>query len=286
MVDYTTVNIIIILGILIVMLGLYLSANAGVGPEAIRYPSYPSTASAFYLFSGTFLCFLIFYLMQQTAPNSLHRVANLTISNLASACTLAAAVAYARGNAFDMRSAALSIGVCGFATFLWAAIFEYVVKQPQNLFFNALESSPQIILSAVARIALGWVFFARWGLASAAFLLVSAAYAFVELPGYLEEVVEIKNTPELNLSEELTLAFPLLAGGKILLAFVFVSLLCSSTIPAVDINNPKIWPTGSVTPPFLRNHVSGWVLSVISGVLIAILTDPLKMLLQNWLFNR
>jgi hypothetical protein len=54
------------------------------------------------------------------------------------------------GNAFDIRSAAVSIGVCAIATFLWAAMFEYVVDRPKNLFLNALESSPVVILSAVA----------------------------------------------------------------------------------------------------------------------------------------
>jgi len=280
---YVRMNMVVTFLVLAIMLGLYLSASSGHGPNAILYKSHPATASAFWLMFVTFASFFISYgtqFLHDEAMKSLpqgkifidpcYHVAEAVVGNLASVCTLSAAIAYARGSAFNLGTAIRWIAVSLLAIFLWATVFENV---DDSAFSTALKMSPDVIVSAIAGVALGWVFFVRWGgLNGALVLIVSVAYSVLQLPAYLS----IGGIGALIPQSNLNLAFPCLAGGKLLLAFGILSLLCGSTAGALAMHEPKYWPTGAVPPPSWMQTFYGWIGSFVSSVAVAISTEPLK----------
>jgi hypothetical protein len=141
-------------------------------------------------------------------------------------------------------------------------------------FLKVLEPSPFVAIAMIESVALGWVFFVRWGgSAGAIFFCVAAGYGLLQLPAYLSVAG----------MQGLDFAFSLLAGGKILIAFGFLSLLCSSSIPEIKIEIPKYWPTKPVPPPRWMLQLVGWGVTAVVGFATSILTDPLKTKVQQYL---
>jgi hypothetical protein len=295
-IQYFAANQVVILIVLAVMILLYLSALAGMGPDTMRLSGHHrSTAIASLGFFTTFLCFFAEYVIahlkegltpewQQTLHVYLH-VASTVFGSLASVCTLIAALSYLRGGNFDFKSTAIFFACYVFAIFLWAVAFESF-NHDNSLFATTFEASPVILTAAVAAMALGWAFLARWGLmAGAPFFLVCFLYGILQLPAYLRgELGDLEGVGAVFKNSDLDFAFPLLAGGKFLLAFGFISLLCSSAEPGVDIDNPRYWPPAdSVRPPNWMLQVAGWIGTTVLSGIAAAATDPLKPLVVDYL---
>jgi hypothetical protein len=101
------------------------------------------------------------------------------------------------------------------------------------------------------------------------FLVVALIYAFLQVPANLWASF----ADDLKKPEELTATFSYLAAGKILLAFGFLSLLCSSSLPNVRMNQPKYWPNKAITPPKWMRQIGGWIVSLIAAILVALFTQ-------------
>jgi hypothetical protein len=285
MIFWFDVNVAVISAILFVMLVLYYSAKWNWGPTILAGSNVWAQVP-FWLFFAVFLCFLLEYLIghlyqslsgdeQKIWHSTIHVTGNL-VGNLASLFMLLAAAAYSRGDRFKIRSArdvvlAYSIGIVA-----WSILFE-AVGHERSAFATALATAPVLLLASVAGTALGWAFFVRWGSTAWPFFVVSIVYSLLQLPayirgefGYLDNALgqEIRNS-------NLDYAYPILAGGKVLLAFGFLSLLCGSAHADVRISEPKNWPTTAVPPPTSYHMGWGWLASLLAGLIIATATQPL-----------
>jgi hypothetical protein len=113
----------------------------------------------------------------------------------------------------------------------------------ETLFFVLLREAPGIALSIVSTVALGWVFFVRWGgLVGGVFLLIRFGYGVLQLPATLRIYI----LPFLKDNGTLDISFEWLAGGKVLLGIAFLSLLCRSDLPGIAIATEQLAPEGEV----------------------------------------
>jgi hypothetical protein len=206
---------------------------------------HPSTQNAFWFFFAGLFFILAGYGVRQDFFHPSHYVRHVGddfVGILSDICLLAAACAYTQGREFQLRNALSWIVYSAPAMLLWTIMFELAGHQT-SAFATVLELIPALAVSAIAITKLGWAFYARWtGVTGALFLLVCVVYAVLQFPAGL---VDAENV---ILNSDLTLVWPLLAGGKIPLSFGFLSLLCSSAKPGVNIDVPKYSPTGSVSP--------------------------------------
>jgi hypothetical protein len=136
-----------------------------------------------------------------------------------------------------------------------------------------LQEAPGIALSIVATAALGWAFFVRWGgLVGGIYLLIRVAYSVLQLPANLRIYIG----PYLkDGGASLDVSFTWLAGGKVLLAIAFLSLLCRSDLPDISIKEPKYAPQGPVhlAAPVRKGLLLDLAIAFVMAVIAAVLTD-------------
>ena len=75
---------------------------------------------------------------------------------------------------------------------------------------------------------------------------------------------------------DLNIAFSLLAGGKILFSFGFLSLVCESSDPDLEIDQVRTWPKNSVTPPKWMFFIGGWIVSFVTAIAVGVISEKLK----------
>lgn len=268
-----------ILGTAIAIMGvLYFFARSQGSPAAILLNKYPSTAAAFWFFFAGYTCLFFLYLWihiyikaGRSLDSTEFNIGSDILGNTANLCFLAAAVAYFRGNAFKhIHAAGTTVLVAVFIT-IWAFGWNEL-GAPDNLFAKGLQYAPEMVVPTVAFGALGWAFFARWGgLPGLLFLVVAGVYALLQVPANL-----LANFgPDLKDATALNTTFSYLAAGKVLLAFGFISLLCSSTTRAVRIKEARYWPEPgqSVTPPRWIRQLAGWMVTLSASIIVALVTQ-------------
>jgi hypothetical protein len=288
MITYIQMNAVVITLILAAMVTLFLAAQADWGPAVLKIKSgYPSLQITFWFFFAVFFLFLVEYLLAYINEKGITEfwhpvlhIANTTAGNLASLCMLIAATAYNRGTTFRLGHAFIYMAGFTFLAVVWASAFEYLGHE--NAFAIAMETAPVVLLASVSGTALGWVFFARWQGTALPFLLVCILYSVFQFPAYvrgefafLEACLDPTHClgPSIK-NSNLDLAYAVLAGGKILLVFGFLLLLCGSNQEGLDINIPKSWPTKTVPAP--HSSVWGWGGSVLATIVIGAATEPLS----------
>jgi len=259
---------------------LHLTAGANSRLSALRYSEHRSTGAAFAFFAVTFACiFLLYsveiYLKTQSLPHAVVHVPEILVGDLGAISILATAIAYSRGREFDLGATLGWIAKFMAFVFLWAVAFE-LLGHDRNKFLTVLEVSPDIIAAALGVIALGWVVYVRWGgVIGEGFFLLAIAYALLQVPANL---VLSGFAPLAGSGLELT--FPILAGGKILLAFGFLALLCGSTQPELNIDEPKYWPSGAVPVPNWLPRMWQVTGGFVTAIVVTVVADSVARMLN------
>jgi len=293
------INAIVLVAILTCMILLYLHDSITIGSSIKTHRSSPSqtgdsapqndsallgenhasTAASFWFFFAAFACLLLVYLLNPVSGlDYFHPVLHLiqsVLSNLSNISLLLAAVSYGQGLEFDLRRAIRRIPGYVLLLFLWGIFWEMIVDHRQNFVARALMLAPDVVLANIALVLLGWVFFVRWSRLGNLFVLVAILYALPQLPALLARDLGTFLKPELNL----TTIFYVLAGGKVLLAYGFLSLLCSSVLPGIKVNERKLWPADRVPHDFLpsigRGRVADFILAIVFALIAVPIAEPL-----------
>ena len=230
----------------------------GAEPKAeLIYLNYPSIRSAYWYFFGALTWLFISYLLTDLDPietglsndskELAHQVTHAlksSLSNLANVSLLVAAIAYARGENFDAANARRWFGRIAILIALWTIFWE-LVHHDRSLFFSALFTAPDVILSNIALIALGWVFLSRWKGVGVAYFVVTICYAVLQLPARI--ALDLQPFLDPNKAVDLEPTFYLLAVGKILLIGGFILILRKIT---TDIDEPRFWPREPRSSPY------------------------------------
>jgi len=190
------------------------------------------------------------------------------IGDAGSLCTLAAAWAYARGRDFSLPATVQALVILGIFLSIWYLGWWLL---PRTFFLSLVREAPGIVLACVSTVALGWVFFVRWGgFAGSLYFLARIGYSILELPANLR--YNMGQYIRSEALESLDIAFVYLAAGKIVLVGAFLSLLCRSTPEAME--EPQFAPNGGVIlnrdqfTGLLWNLAVAFVMAIIAGVLI------------------
>ncbi len=277
---YVKANLLILFVALLAMLGIYGYAKMFGTPRAVLIHRFRSAACAFWFFFAGYACLFFLYMwvyfyekagqgQQSLASSQAVDIGTDILGNTANLCFLATAVAYCRGKTFNyIRVSGAIILITVFIT-IWAFGWS-VLGRPDDLFVKSIQYAPELVLPTVAFTALGWAFFARWGgVAGVLFFVVALVYAILQVPANLmASFGDFLKTPA-----ALEVTFSYLAAGKILLAFGFLSLLCSSSLPAVGMNQPKYWPDEPITPAKWMRQIGGWAVSLVAAIAVAMATQ-------------
>jgi hypothetical protein len=265
--------------VVLTMVVLFANAHFNGQPASLVYGVHPSTAIAFLFFGITWTFLLAFYWILYTAGDGAALLIWL-LNNVAKLCLFAGALAYSRGKQFHLGNTAIGLVILLIILSFWQLVFWQLQQWlPNSMFVGSLRLAPDVIVSAVGIVLTGWVFFARWGgLFGWFFLLVTVAYAALQLPSIL--MLEFSKflapvPPDLNI------VLSCLAGGKILLAFGLLSLICVSGEQDLDIDKPRMWPKRPVAPPKWLYHLGGWIVSFVTAIAVSLFTDPLKALIWH-----
>jgi hypothetical protein len=293
-------NIIAILAVMAYMIFLFIHDKVHEGDptlkSALLIAKHPSTAFAFWFFFSAFGCLLVLYLLALLEAKLVPRpcdetdfssivhgtfhVVDIVVSNLASAMILAAGFAYSRGAGFKHRNAFIWIFVFSLIILIWALAFEFLGHW-KNLLWTTIEGAPGVVIANIATVSLGWALFARWSGPTWVYLLATIVYAILQFPANIAvEFACLLDTSSLRT------VFPLLAAGKIILAYGFLLLLCSSASDDVKIDEEKHWPDRKVAlRHWMLPEASGWIGWIIHGLIFAFIGHALFVWLSSLLFG-
>lgn len=268
---YATVNDIIIAVGMVTMLVMYwydeLTRNdrsseggqrAGeTGESSLVYLDYPFLRSAYWYFFGALGCLFLIYLLtlfdslgkdwnseNQEHLHFLLHVVKTVISNLANVAILVTAVAYGRARNFKSKNAARGFATSALLFALWAMFWE-LLHHDTSLIYTTLLVSPDIIVSNVALILLGWVFLCRWSGIGVAYFFVMIVYAVLQLPARVAFDLSGFLDPAKHVNLEPTFYF--LAAGKIFMVGGFILMVRNV---AKDAAEPRFWPRGERISPY------------------------------------
>lgn len=273
-------NLLVLIGILAVMLAFYAHAVYQGQPSVLLFTKNQSAASSFWFYFAAVFCLSLTYAALYSAKDFGHENTLLghvifdTLGDLGSLCTLAAAWAYSRGRDFSAAGTLLILGLAAGFLIIWYLAWRTIASgTPETLLFVLLRDAPGIVLAVVSTVALGWVFFVRWGgLVGGIYLLFRVGYGVLQLPANLR----IDLRPYLiDGGASLDISFAWLAGGKVLLAIVFLSLLCRSDLPDIAISNPKYAPQEAVhlAEPVRKGLLRDLAIALVMAIIALILTD-------------
>ena len=279
--DFTVVNLGVTFAILAVMSAISLSAMASNEPKSLDFRKYPSVTWAFTFFATVWCCTFIVYvalvLFKNVPPDSPLWTALGLFDNVAKVLLLATAIAYSSGREFNVKKTAAWLGALLIVLMLWTIVGDMIGRvYPRNIFVAAMQIAPDLVISSIAIVAVGWVFFVRWGgPAGWLFLLTTIAYAILQFPAAFKIGLSAFLRPEDV--RNLDVAFSCLAGGKILIAFGFILLIWNPKLRGLDVRAPKRWlPAKSVKMPKRMYQWIGWPLSGAASIVTSALSDPLK----------
>ena len=172
--------------------------EAGATPKPVlTYLNYPFNRSAFWYFFGALGWIFMIYLLSEFDEISrnwsdqdkelwhlLTHALKVFFSNLANVSLVIAAVAYGRGKNFDAKKARKWFGWSAIGIALWAFFWE-LVHHDTSLLYTSLLIAPDVVLSNVAFILLGWVFLSRWSGIGVAYFIITVLYAVLQFPARL-----------------------------------------------------------------------------------------------------
>lgn len=262
------------LGIVLLMALIYLNVLFNDRPPSLVYSVHRGAAAAFLFFGVTWIFVLALYITLLSVSEK-PVLAIWLLDNVSKLCLFGTAIAYSRGNQFNPRTT-LAVLIALFVILsLWEVVFWWASgARPDDTLVAALRLAPDVMLSGIGIIAVGWVFFVRWGgLFGWFFLVVTIAYSVLQLPATL--LLGFDHFLTNASRSDLEIAFSALAGGKVLLAFGFLSLICSSA-SSLELDNPRVWPGNPVAPPRWLYHLVGWAGSLATAIIAATVVEKLK----------
>jgi hypothetical protein len=246
---------------------IYFNVVGNQRPTSLVYKLHQGTAAA-WLFVFAFWAILL-------SVGEKAVLAIWLLDNVAKLCLFGTAIAYCRGSKFNPEVTLIVLILLLIILSAWETGFWWASGiRPNSMLLVALRLAPDVMLSGIGIVAIGWVFFVRWGgLFGWFFLLVTIAYSAFQLPATLmlgfDRFLTKTDSPDLDIS------FSALAGGKILLIFGFLSLICSSAT-GLELNEPRVWPENSVASPRWMRHLIGWVGSLAIAVIAGVISEKVK----------
>lgn len=200
----------------------------------------PCTTWGFGFWAGSWLTILLIYRFLSAASTAAHPYM-LILLDLGDLCLLACAIAYVSGNGyFKLRRLAPLPVMAGLFALFYLFVPAYFV--PEGGATAALLSvSPSVVLAIVSALALGWAFFARWGLTAVPFLLVVLVYAIAQMPAYIYVFVARPHQIEDLMALEKILYW--LGIGKVVLALYPLAFFFSTATLGQSLRNQAYWPS-------------------------------------------
>jgi hypothetical protein len=252
---------------------------------SVTYLDYHSSRSAYWYFFGALTWVFISYLLTQLdgigkdwseqAKQLLHVYTHspkIFLSNLANVSLLIAAFAYGLGKDFDSNFTKKLFAISAILIAIWCVFWE-LVDHEKSLLFTMLLIAPDVVLSILALILLGWVFVSRWSGVGVAYFIIMILYAIFQLPARI--AVDLKGFLDPSKPLNLEPTFYLLAAGKIFVVGGFIFMLRKTTD---DIDQPRLWPTGPRSSPYPLHHV---VLALVGALVAPFIIDWGKEVLAN-----
>ena len=253
------------------------SAAGGSAPSAgtksaLVFESQASTASAFWFFFSTLVYAIVAYLLSESETEKGHdRVIHVLggiSSNVANISLLIAATAYSRGSNFDLKSALRWLVIFIVGAIFWATFWE-ILRHEENALLTSVMMAPDVVVSNIALVFLGWAFFARWSGLGAFYLGLVLVYALLQFPARI--VLDLNKFVLPEHVGNLKPTFYLLAAGKIFLAWGFLVMLRKSTPDNITtIDKPKNWPDPprkhlDITPVEIMHVVLAFVFAIVAA---------------------
>ena len=281
--DYRVVNIVVTLVILIAMAGVWLHSITSnkKEPRSLDRTEYPSTAWAFAFFAAVWFCTFSIYcslaLLKDLDPESVVVTVLRVFDNIAKVLLLGTAIAYSSGKEFNPKETLVGLSALFIVLTLWIFVcYGLGLLIPKNIFVTTMEVAPDVVISSIAIVAVGWVFFVRWGGASGwLFLLTTIGYAILQFPAAIK--IGLSGYLKTDSTPQLDEAFSFLAGGKLLIAFGFILLIWHPKLPKLNVNKTKRWlPTGGVKMPKTMYQWLGWPISALASLATSALSEPLR----------
>ena len=239
---------------LLVMISMIAYAQSSTRPDhVLNATKHPSVFAAFLLFGATYLLGILLGLPFILGSDPSARVSNflhIFFNNAGSLCAFLSAAIYAQGKQFDIKNGILASLVSLVVFFVWAVAGAFAAG---NTYLTLMAFAPVTLLSVAASVSLGWAFFARWhGIDGLIFLLITIVFALIEMAGFL--MFALGSNPA---QSEIATALVLIP--RVLLAFAFISLACSSDNRAVEIDERRYWPKAAVIPRYRLTSLRGLI---------------------------
>jgi hypothetical protein len=261
--------------VVLIMVLIFVNALWHKRPSSLVYSVHPSTTLAFLFFGSAVVSVFVLYFIWLVFGDRAE-LPILLLDDVSKLSLFAAALAYSRGKQFKLGITIVWLVALFLLLSIWELVFwELEELLPNSMLVGSLRLAPDIILSSIVIVLIGWVFFVRWGgLFGWFFLLVTISYALLQFPGIL--MIGFEHFLTRDFPTDLNIAFSLLAGGKILFSFGFLSLVCESSDPDLEIDQVRTWPKNSVTPPKWMFFIGGWIVSFVTAIAVGVISEKLK----------
>jgi hypothetical protein len=213
------------------------------------YLDYPFLKSAYWYFFAALGCVLVAYFLSRLddlgnnwSPENkelLHffvHVPKIVLSNVANVALLISALAYGRAQNFKTQNAKRGLAISALLFALWAFFWE-LLHHDTSLIYTTLLVSPDVVVSNVALILLGWVFLSRWTGIGVIYFLIVIAYAVLQLPARI--AIDLGSFLDANKHPDLEPTFYLLAVGKIFIIGGFILMVRNV---GSDTTESRFWP--------------------------------------------
>jgi hypothetical protein len=238
---------------------LILPANLTTSLSVLNFRSNPNTSVGITLWGLRWLTILpIYYRGDLISHSSGITLALLDTGNILNLMT---AVFLSHGRKFRLEQT-WPLGILLILLLIWDLSLAPLAEN--TLLIKLIVIAPSSVLSHISIIALGWIFFVRWGAYGLPFLLLTIFYALLQLPAYFA----VFFPSESGFAEFRIMVFLALGLLKLPYTFGFLAFLLSPTKP--DFSIEQYWPHQSVSP---HKIVYVPLISLISIILIPVVVS-------------
>jgi hypothetical protein len=169
----------IALGIVVLMAFIYLHVIAWNRPPSLVYNTHTGTTAAFFFFGVAWIFVVALYaILLSVGAKAI--LAIWLLDNVAKLCLFGTAIAYSRGNQFKLG---VTLGVLILLLIIlsvWEIVFWWASGvRPNSMLLGALRLAPDVMLSGIGIVTIGWVFFVRWGEGGIVRMVLSARHNYI-----------------------------------------------------------------------------------------------------------
>jgi hypothetical protein len=200
----------------------------------------------------------------------------LLVSDVGNILSFASALAYCRGDAFDLKDL-VPLSCVAVVVVIVATLSRSLVPGMGGL---VISIGPSVVFSAVAMVAIGWAVVVRCGWTAYPFLLLMCFYAALQVPAFFEVFVLGSSMPtdhpgvdDLERIFKLTPVFSLLASLKVVEALSFLGFVLSPEHDLEQLRKPKDWPSNQDHVPMHPSYLAllKWGLSLVASFVLGLL---------------